>query len=135
MTQENQNTLSNVLLLVGLLVMAVMALLPLLGHNQMWMRWAFAAGAALTLVAQVMNRYTGDSLRIKRLYRIQIASALLYCASALMMWVDRGSNDWIAFMLSGAMVQIYSSWMIERLSARERREQDKRDTKSPRKGK
>jgi len=132
MEQENQNTLSSLLLIAGLLVMAVMALLPLLGINHMWMRWAFAVGAGLTLVAQLLNRYTGSSLRVKRLYRILTASALLYCASALMMWVDRGSNDWIAFLLSGAMVQIYASWMIERLNAREK---GQNDTKSPRKAK
>ena len=42
---NNRNTISNVLLAVGLLIMVVMALMPLLELNQQWMRWAFAAGA------------------------------------------------------------------------------------------
>jgi len=131
MTQENQTTLSNLLLLAGLLIMAVMALLPLLDINHQWMRWAFAVGAVLALVAHLLNRYNGKSVRIKRLHRILIASGMLYCASALMMFVARGSNDWIAFLLSGAMVQIYASWMIERVTAREAKE----DTKSSQRGK
>jgi len=123
MTQDNRTTLANLLLLLGLLIMAVMALLPLLGHNAMWMRWAFAAGAVVTLVAQCLNRYSGSQVRVARLHRILIASALLYCASALMMFVDRGSNDWIAFLLSGAMVQTYASWMIDRLTRKEAKSQ------------
>ena len=111
---KNGSGLSDVLVLIGLLIMAVMALLPLLNVNQEWMRWTFAAGALIVLVARIMGVYRGSSLRIKRLHRILISSAILYCASALMMFISHGTNDWIAFLLAGLVMQCYASWMIDR---------------------
>ncbi len=116
MTQDNRTYWSNILVMLGLLIMVVMAVLPLLNINLEWMRWAFAAGALLVLVARVLGAYQGPSLRIKRLHRLLITSGLLYCGSGLMMFISRGTNDWIAFLLAGLMMQIYASWMIDRES-------------------
>lgn len=118
MTQENRIQLSNVLVLIGLLVMLVMAVMPILNLNQEWMRWAFAVGAVTVLVGRLMGTYNGPSLRIKRLHRILITSAIMYCASAVMMFLSRGTNDWIGFLLAGVVVQVYASWMIDRESAK-----------------
>ena len=118
MDQNKRTSISSVLVLIGLLVMAVMALMPLLNLNREWMRWVFAAGAVIVLAARVMGVYNGPSLRIKRLHRILIFSGVLYCASALMMFFSRGTNDWIGFLLAGVMVQLYASWMIDRESAK-----------------
>lgn len=112
-TQENRNQISNLLVIIGLLIMLVMALLPLLNINFMWMRWAFATGAAIVLVARFLGAYDGPSLRVKRLHRLLILSACLYCASAATMFFSRGTNDWIAFLLAGLVMQIYASWMID----------------------
>lgn len=114
-TQDNRTKYSGLLVALGLLVMAVMAVMPLLNlfdANREWMRWAFAAGAVLVLVGRIMGTYRGKSLRIRRLHRILIYSALLYCASAVMMFYSMGTNDWVAFLLAGLFMQIYSSWMI-----------------------
>ena len=113
-TQVNRTQLANVLVIIGLLAMAVMALLPLLNINMEWMRWVFATGAIIVLAARIIGNYNGPALRIKRLHRILISSGILYCASALMMFISRGSNDWIAFLLAGLVTQIYASWMIDR---------------------
>lgn len=113
-TQVNRTQLANVMVIIGLLAMAVMALLPLLNINMEWMRWVFAAGAIIVLAARIIGNYNGPALRIKRLHRILISSGILYCASALMMFISRGSNDWIAFLLAGLVIQIYASWMIDR---------------------
>jgi ribose/xylose/arabinose/galactoside ABC-type transport system permease subunit len=118
MTQENRTQLSNVLVLTGLFVMLVMAVMPILNLNQEWMRWAFAVGAVTVLVGRLMGTYNGPSLRIKRLHRILITSAIMYCASAVMMFLSRGTNDWIGFLLAGVVVQVYASWMIDRESAK-----------------
>ncbi len=111
--QENRIQLSNILIIIGLLAMIVMAVMPLINLFQPWMRWAFAAGAALVLVARIVGIYNGPSLRIKRLHRILIASAMLYCTSALMMFLSQGTNDWIGFLLAGVVVQLYATWMID----------------------
>lgn len=112
------NPLADVLVVIGLLIMVVMALLPLLNINQEWMRWTFAAGAVIVLVARVLGLYHGPSLRIKRLHRLLIYSGILYCGSALMMFISKGTNDWIAFLLAGLVMQVYASWMIERESSK-----------------
>ena len=112
--QDNNHTgLSGILVLLGLLLMLVMAVLPLLNINHEWMRWTFAVGALAVLVGRIVGLYHGPSLRIKRLHRILISSAILYCASALMMFYSRGTNDWIGFLLAGIIMQIYASWMID----------------------
>ena len=112
-TQDNKTTISNLLVIVGLLIMLVMAILPLLNINLMWMRWAFAAGAAIVLVARIVGTYNGPVLRIKRLHRLLILSAILYCGSAATMFYSSGTNDWIAFLLAGLVMQVYASWMID----------------------
>ena len=115
-TQENKTNLYNALVLIGLIIMAVMALLPLLNINMEWMRWAFSAGALIVLVARIIEAVANKALplRIMRLHRILIWSAALYCASAAMMFISRGTNDWIAFLLAGLVIQMYASWMIDR---------------------
>lgn len=113
--QDNNHTgLSGILVLLGLLLMLVMAVLPLLNINHEWMRWTFAAGALAVLVGRIVGLYHGPSLRIKRLHRILISSGVLYCVSDAMMFVSRGTNDWIAFLLAGLFMQMYATWMIDR---------------------
>ena len=124
MTSQQKISLSNVLLALGLLIMVVMALMPLLNLNQLWMRWVFAAGAAMVLVARFLGMYHGPSLRIKRLHRILISSGILYCASALMMFLSRNTNDWIAFLLAGVVMQVYASWMIDYEEKKTAKEQE-----------
>ena len=117
MEQDNRTKLSNFLVIVGLFIMILMAGAPLLVNqkfNMEMMRSLFATGAFIVLLGRLIGMYRGESLRIKRLHGILIFSALLYCASASMMFIFQGTNNWIAFLLAGLAVQIYASWRIER---------------------
>lgn len=110
------NKLLDIILMAGLLVITAMALLPLLNIQQEWMRWAFAAGALMVLVVRVLQRYDCDNLRIRRLYRINIISALLFCASAVMFWYKgqtEWSTNWVAFLMAGAALMMYVSFAID----------------------
>ena len=109
---------TGVLVVLGLLLMVVMAVLPLLNINEPWMRWVFAAGTVAVLLARIAEAWANNarsSLRVKRLYRILISSGILYCVSALMMFLSRGTNDWIGFLLAGVVVQMYATAMIDRV--------------------
>ena len=86
MTQENRLATSSVLVLVGMLVMLLMALMPLLNFNQQWMRWAFAAGAVSVLLGRALGLRRDVSLRVRRLHHLLVTSAVLFCASAGMMF-------------------------------------------------
>ncbi len=117
MTQNKRTNIANILVIVGMIMMIVMAVTPLLVNHQLnmeWMRWIFIAGALIVLVGRLIDIYRGPSLRLKRLHVILVFSALLYCASGSMMFVFQGTNNWIAFLLAGVMVQLYASWMIDR---------------------
>lgn len=117
MTQNKRTNIANILVIVGMIMMIVMAVTPLLVNQQLnmeWMRWIFIAGALIVLVGRLIDIYRGPSLRLKRLHVILVFSALLYCASGSMMFIFQGTNNWIAFLLAGVMVQLYASWMIDR---------------------
>jgi len=117
MTQEKRTSISNIMVLLGLLLMVAMAVTPLLPNHDLdveLMRWLFTAGGVIVLAGRLIGIYRGPSLRVKRLHSILVFSALLYCASASMMFIYQGTNNWIAFLLAGLVVQMYASWMIER---------------------
>ena len=113
----NKEVIWNWVLIVGLLLLLIMAFLPLLGSNEQWMRWAFGGGAVMVLAARIAQAaYSqSDNIRLNRLYRILVVSALLYVASAAVTFFDRGTSNWIAFLLAGAVLQIYASAMIDKI--------------------
>jgi hypothetical protein len=113
-TNEKRNAIASVMVMIGLFVMVVMALMPLLNVFQPWLKWAFAAGAFIVLAGRAVGAYTGPVLRIRRLHRILMFSALLYCASAAMMFIPDMGNNWMGFLLAGVLVQMYASWMIDK---------------------
>ena len=127
----NDNTL-NILLMAGMLVILAMALLPLLNVAEPWMRWAFAAAALVVLavrVAQAVKLGDADNLRIRRLYRINIVSALMFCASAVMFWnmgQTQWSTNWVAFLMAGAALMMYVSFAIDHEQRRMARGGDKK---------
>ena len=106
--------LSDWMQVLGLMAMMIMAVLPLIDINFEWMRWIYAAGAAMVLLARLLQHYKGNNLRVRRLYRMGIVSALLYCVSAAMLFWGKGTTNWIAFLMAGAVIQMYSSYMIDR---------------------
>lgn len=117
MTQNNRTKIANILVIVGLLIMVVTAIMPLLvNHNINFelMRWLYNGGAIIVLIGRLVDIHLGPSLRLKRLHLILVFSALLYCASGSMMFIYQGTNNWIAFLLAGLLVQSYASWQIER---------------------
>lgn len=105
--------------IIGLLVMLVMAFLPLIDINEQWMRWGYAGGAAVTLIVRLTQRYKGKNYRIRRLYIMAVMATVMYCVSAALTFYGKGTSDWIALLMAGAVLQMYSSYMIERETAKE----------------
>ena len=117
MKKEN---ILNWLLMAGMVTITLMALLPLLNVNQEWMRWAFAAGAIAVLAVRLLQRPAPQAnLRVRRLLRINVMSALLFCASAGMTFYRQGTTDWVAFLMAGAVLQIYVSFMLDHEARRQ----------------
>lgn len=117
MEQSQRTKIANILVIVGLIIMIVMAIIPLQTSVHVDMesiRWIFTAGALIVLTGRLIDLYRGPSLRLRRLHMILVFSALLYCASASMLFIYQGTNNWIAFLLAGIVIQLYASWMIDR---------------------
>lgn len=107
------------LLALGMVMLVVSAAFPLLGvwpEGMLLMRYIFAAGAATVLAVRITEVYEGKNLRVKRLHSLERVSAFLYCVSAFLLFFygnRLGGGDWIAFLLAGAIMQIYTSFMIQ----------------------
>ena len=112
--------IQGVLLALGMVMLVVSAAFPLLGvwpEGMLLMRYIFAAGAASVLAVRLTEVYEGKNLRVKRLHSLERVSAFLYCVSAFLLFYygnRLGGGDWIAFLLAGAIMQIYTSFMIQR---------------------
>jgi len=114
--------------MVGLVVILVMAVLPLFNINEPFVRWLFAAGALAVLVVRLLQSNRGENLRLRRLYRINVISALMFCASAVMFWnmgQAEWSTNWVAFLMAGAALMMYVSYAIDHEHRRIARGDDK----------
>lgn len=104
---------------VAMTIMLISALIPILMIDVEWvefLRYTFAFGAALTFLARVTEKNDMPNLRVRRLHRMEGMAAMLYCVSAfLVLYSDRnfGGHDWIAFLLAGAVLQCYASFVIQ----------------------
>lgn len=111
------NFMNNVLAEIGLILVFIATGVPFfLVHNRIAMEaypYVYAAGAICCLVARSFVPYRGSELRIRRWYRIQFWSAVIFCAGAVFLFCPgQGGRDWIAFTLAGAVLQFLSSVMI-----------------------
>lgn len=102
--------------LVGLLIIMVASALPLLRMGHGWFGYLYAAGAAIVLVGRLIYPVPKDCpLRLKRLLRMEIWTALVFVAGAVFTFLNqRGGNDWLAFTMAGGVLTIYTSIMIPR---------------------
>lgn len=110
----NKTAISTILLVGGMLLLAVGIVLPLFqGLQFVAFRYVYCAGALMLLIARLFSGYQGDNLRLKRLHRLELWSAIIFCAGGFFLFYDHGTfQQALAFTLAGAVVQIYTSIMI-----------------------
>lgn len=110
----------DILLSLALLMLFVPALLPLFDMEGEWMIYVYTAGAILAVLSRVLQRaaYRKDKsipLRVRRLKHIEFWSSMCYLVSAYFRVSDPyyyHPENWIAFLLAGAALQVYTSFMI-----------------------
>ena len=107
------------------------ALLMLIGAVSSIFRWpphpyVFTAGAVCYAAMQAMQRYTGSSLTVNRLLRIQTLSGLLLVATGVLMYANAGNpfglgqldyltyihGKWVVTLLLAAILQLYTTYRI-----------------------
>ncbi len=107
-----------VLATAGLLAIFAGILLPLLDfrffHGSLWWwKYVYTAGAACFFIAKVFTPYTGIHPRVKRLYRIENASAVFFAAAALTLFImPESTRDFYAFTLAGGALLIFTTIAI-----------------------
>lgn len=125
LSKEKQAVAQNITLSVAMLLLLVTAAIPMfatgLSLTSLKMcKWLYALAAVLALAVRLTERYEGDNLRIRRLYRMAKVSAMLYVVSAFFVVYPLVSDaaaydnrDWIAFLMAGAVMQIYVTFAVE----------------------
>lgn len=106
-----------IILIAGLLLVATGMFIPIVTSDiaSMTFRWIYAAGALLTLLARALQSAPDKELplRVRRLFRIESWSAVMYCVAAGFTFYDQTQiRDWVAFTLAGAALQVYSGIAI-----------------------
>lgn len=74
--------------------------------------WMLGCGGILLMIARMTRRLDDFPLRLKRALRLELFSALLITAAAVFMYM--GMREWIALLLSAAILQLYASFIISR---------------------
>ena len=79
-------------------------------------RWELAPvlytiGAVLFAYVQVMSRYEGKNLIIRRLRRQQILAAVLLVFAGVLMFVTR-HNEWVLCLTVAAILELYTAFRI-----------------------
>lgn len=79
-------------------------------------RWELAPvlytlGAILFAYVQVMSRYEGKNLIIRRLRRQQILASVLLVFAGVLMFVTR-HNEWVLCLTVAAILELYTAFRI-----------------------
>ena len=98
------------------LIQVVGAVLLLVGAMLHITRWGlspylYTIGAVLFAYVQVMSRYEGKNLIIRRLRRQQILGAVLLVFAGVLMFVTR-HNEWVLCLSAAAVIQLYTAYRI-----------------------
>ncbi|MDE5745228.1 MAG: hypothetical protein K2H84_06165 [Paramuribaculum sp.] len=106
--------------ITGLLLVVVAAALPLTGNRGDLFRYIYSAGALLAFVGRLFNPCPSSSLRVRRLYRLEVWAGVVFCVGAFFLFYpSAGATDWMAFTLAGGIIEAYASIMIPRVQERE----------------
>ncbi len=92
------------------------AVLLLAGAMLQITRWGMAPviytlGAVMFAYVQVMSRYEGNNLIIRRLRRQQILGAMLLVVAGVLMFVAK-HNEWVLCLSAAAVIQLYTAFRI-----------------------
>ncbi len=116
----------NILLSVGMIILLLTAFLPLVDVKTPWLRYIFAVAATMIVVVRILQRASRRkmqfSLRVRRLFTLEFWSAMCYLISALFIFSDPYHSTWLGFLTAGAVVQIFSSFMIDRQLRKEQKQ-------------
>ena len=97
-------------------VQVVGAVLLLVGAMLQITRWElspyiYTVGAVMFAYVQVVSRYEGQNLIVRRLRRQQVLGAVLLVFAGVLMFVTR-HNEWVLCLSAAAVLQLYAAFRI-----------------------
>lgn len=138
---------------LGLLLVAVAMLGPFmnLGGSADWIgiyKWVYAAGALVFTFARLVSvNDPRDSLRLRRLRRLEFWAGMAFCIGAFFWFYNERKfadfpfvgvlailKDTVMFSLAGAVIQVIASWMISFRQQKEKREREAKGSRKEEKG-
>ena len=98
------------------IIQGVGAVLLLVGAMLQITRWElspiiYTIGAVMFAYVQVMSRYEGKNLIVRRLRRQQILGAVLLVFAGVLMFVTR-HNEWVLCLTVAAILELYTAFRI-----------------------
>ena len=98
------------------IVQGVGAMLLLVGAMLQITRWElspilYTIGAVMFAYVQVMSRYEGKNLIVRRLRRQQILGAVLLVFAGVLMFVTK-HNEWVLCLTVAAILELYTAFRI-----------------------
>lgn len=98
------------------IVQGVGAVLLLVGAMLQITRWElspilYTIGAVMFAYVQVMSRYEGKNLIVRRLRRQQILGAVLLVFAGVLMFVTK-HNEWVLCLTIAAILELYTAFRI-----------------------
>ncbi len=111
------------LITISMLMIVIATIMPLIMPGNVIFKYIYAIGAGLLFIGRLFTPYRGDILRIKRLYRIEGWSSIIFCVAAFFLFYQEANGtDWLGFTLAGGILQVYTSIMIPRAITKAQRE-------------
>ena len=109
--------MGNVVAPLGLVLILLATAAPFFFRGIAWALAAYPfvylAGAVILLAARIFTTRPEASDRLRRLYRLETWSPAIFLVAVALLFYNAGElRDWIAFTLAGAVLQIYTAWMI-----------------------
>lgn len=119
------NNYQNAIFIIGALLMVAGAVLSFVKWE--YFPYLYAIGAIAYVSMQMLQRYEGKNITIKRLRRIMILSGILLLLVAVLMFASQGNalgldwiyylsyvrNNWVVMLLIAAILQLYTSFRID----------------------
>ena len=98
------------------IIQGVGAVLLLVGAMLQITRWElspiiYTLGAVMFAYVQVMSRYEGKNLIVRRLRRQQILGAVLLVFAGVLMFVTE-HNEWVLCLTIAAVLELYTAFRI-----------------------
>ena len=98
------------------IIQGVGAVLLLVGAMLQITRWElspiiYTIGAVMFAYVQVMSRYEGKNLIVRRLRRQQILGAVLLVFAGVLMFVTK-HNEWVLCLTIAAILELYTAFRI-----------------------